>query len=113
MKEKFFSLYWLALFLWAGVIFYLSHLPAEELPGWQIPYLDKVVHAAEFGILAWLCFKSFRAFFPALLFSFLYALSDEFHQLFVPGRCPDIYDLFADVSGIFLALFLLKKIDKS
>lgn len=111
-QKKIFSIYWLATFLWAGVIFYLSHLPAEELPGWQIPYLDKVIHAAEFGILAWLSFKSFRAIWPAFLFAFLYALSDEFHQFFVPGRFPDIYDLLADTSGIFLVLLFVKKIDK-
>ena len=35
----------------------------------------------------------------AVLICGLYGLSDEFHQRFVPGRTPDVLDLYADVGG--------------
>ncbi len=114
LKKQWLSLYWLSTFLWASLIFYLSHLPVEELPGWQIPYLDKVVHLFLFGVLAFFCFRSVAGRFSLTFFlCLLYALSDEFHQSFIPGRFPDIYDLLADTSGIFLALLFVKQIDKS
>jgi len=39
--------------------------------------------------------------------SFLYALSDEWHQSFVPTRQASIADLISDAVGIILALFLI------
>ena len=37
-----------------------------------------------------------------LCFGFLYALSDEVHQLFVPGRSFQFFDIFMDVCGVTL-----------
>ena len=34
-----------------------------------------------------------------LVFVFLYAISDEFHQLFVPSRTPSVGDVMIDVVG--------------
>ena len=34
-----------------------------------------------------------------LLFCFLYACSDEFHQSFSPGRAPQVRDVLIDTSG--------------
>ncbi|MBU4129066.1 VanZ family protein, partial [bacterium] len=40
----------------------------------------------------------------------LYALSDEIHQFFVPGREFDLWDLVADSLGIvFVALYLKRR----
>ena len=43
----------------------------------------------------------------ALLIVLLYALSDEFHQSFVPGRHPDPFDVATDLAGALVALLLL------
>jgi len=44
----------------------------------------------------------------ALGASIIYALSDEFHQIFVPFRNPSIQDLLIDTIGIFLStIFIL------
>lgn len=47
------------------------------------------------------------------IFCFLYACSDEFHQMFVGGRSPQILDILIDslgsLTGIFL-IFYLKRI---
>ncbi len=40
-----------------------------------------------------------RQFLFAILFCFLYACSDEIHQLFVPGRSGEIKDVFLDTFG--------------
>ncbi len=43
----------------------------------------------------------------------LYALADEFHQSFVPGRHPSLVDaLVIDAAGAALALFLAWRVRK-
>lgn len=38
----------------------------------------------------------------------LYGFTDEAHQAFVPGRSPELLDVFADVLGAFFALMWWK-----
>lgn len=45
------------------------------------------------------------AIVPAV-FSVFYAISDEWHQSFVPGRSPLLSDVFIDSSGIGIAALL-------
>ncbi len=49
----------------------------------------------------------------SILFTSIYALSDEFHQSFLPFRDSDIFDWFADVAGAntagFLFMFIMNK----
>ena len=40
----------------------------------------------------------------SFIFCFLYACSDEVHQLYVPGRSGNIKDVFIDSIGISFAL---------
>jgi VanZ family protein len=47
-----------------------------------------------------------------LLISLAYALSDEFHQLFIPGRFCDVKDALTDFAGSFFSVLLLKIFDK-
>ena len=50
-----------------------------------------------------------RAYVIALVFSVMYAATDEIHQMFVPGREGKLSDIFIDGSGAFcgIGLFLL------
>lgn len=57
--------------------------------------------------------------FYALIISVLYAISDEYHQMFVPGRGPGVKDVIIDslgaLTGILIFIVLLnisKKITK-
>lgn len=107
--------YWVPTVLWMGVIYYLSSLPDDITPGRDI-LPDKILHAAEYFILAYLIlfalqrttsikFKS--SFLIVLIFGALYALSDEIHQLYVSTRNCDYGDLIADICGIVILFFLL------
>src|SRR3989344_3330101 len=44
--------------------------------------------------------------FLGILFAVLYGVSDEIHQLFVPGRYLDIKDILTNSSGILSSVFL-------
>ncbi|MCI0496093.1 VanZ family protein [candidate division KSB1 bacterium] len=110
---------------WAIAIFVqssLSDLPAPDL-GFDMQ--DKVSHAAEYAILGFFLRRALvfqknnfiHEHANQLTFSIgsLYAVSDEIHQSFVPGRNADIGDVIADVTGIFLVVafyFCLKQIKK-
>jgi len=39
-----------------------------------------------------------------------YALSDEIHQLFVPGRAFQVFDLFIDFLGSLFGVFLYSRL---
>jgi VanZ family protein len=76
-----------------GLIFYFSSYPEPiELPSFS--YSDKLLHIVEYGILASLIYLALRDLnsakhhLVALAFAiaFLYGVSDEIHQYFVPGR---------------------------
>lgn len=56
-----------------------------------------------------LCFRTSvrKRWSAVLLFCLLYAVSDEIHQLFVPGRACEIRDMLIDFSGSFLGSLLI------
>jgi len=49
----------------------------------------------------------------AFLIALLYALSDEYHQSFVPGRHPDPLDIVTDLAGAAAALLWLSRRSRS
>jgi len=54
----------------------------------------------------------FREFLLTMAFCVLYAVTDEIHQLFVPGRACELFDILVDSSGALLGnllFFLFKK----
>lgn len=63
-------------------------------------------------IKAW-CWRKDRSWVYALFFCFCYAVTDEFHQSFVPGRSAEIHDVLLDTIGSFtgiMVIFFLRKI---
>jgi VanZ family protein len=42
-----------------------------------------------------------------LVFATLYAVTDEFHQWFVPGRHADVWDVAADAAGALVLQVVL------
>ena len=51
--------------------------------------------------------KESKYLFLAILASALYACTDEFHQLFVPGRTGQIFDVFVDTLGATFGCLLV------
>jgi len=112
---------WRALLVaYSAFIFYLSDQPSLPVPA-LFPHQDKLLHAAAYGLLAFLainCFKCQRLTFNAalvlsFLFCALYGMSDEWHQSFIDGRQADILDWLADCMGALLLLISLKVLQKN
>ena len=103
---------------WIGLMIAItieSSFSDVEVPDLGLEFADKIYHFTVFGVLGVLLirgmlFATYRAlknhpFAATLIIGALFALSDEIHQSFVPGRSMDAYDWIADVLGI--ALFSL------
>jgi len=105
--------YVLPLFLYMFLIFALSSVSRyPEILPWVFG-LDKFIHTIEYYILGYLLMRvlatSPRGVFAAspavfaIVFGMLYAISDEWHQSFVPGRDASVYDVLFDILGVVLA----------
>ena len=71
----------------------------------------KLAHFTEYFILGLLVYNLIysnqkKAYF-AIIICVLYAISDEIHQLFVPGRSCQVLDVIIDSSGSLLGIILL------
>lgn len=73
----------------------------------------KCAHMSEYAILTLLDFLTFSflhgrgRFLIPIGVTFLYACTDEFHQLFVPGRAGRFTDVLIDTTGgIIMLLFI-------
>jgi VanZ family protein len=103
---------WLPVVAWMGFIFYLSAQPDLPHPGsgWVFKLISNGAHAFVFGVLAVLWVRVLnnrpRVLPVAFALTMAYALSDEFHQAFVPGRQPDVLDLVFDGLGAVVGLLL-------
>jgi VanZ family protein len=99
---------WLPAAAWAATIFWLSS--RSTVPSPEIPNFDKVAHFGAYALLgALLAFGAFRTGAPlavAIAIGVLYGASDEIHQMFVPGRSPDVLDWAADAAGVITACYL-------
>jgi len=114
---SFFFVYWLPVFAWAGMIFALSSVPSlgTGLPWLWDLILRKVGHAVEYAVLMHLLWRALSAQggrgAAALIWSALlslgYALGDEYHQSFVPGRMGSLRDVAVDGIGVLIALIYL------
>ncbi len=115
MQPLFILTSWLPVFVWAGLIFYLSSIPHLST-GWGFwdLILRKMAHVVEYFILAFFLLRASRKTWPSLsrglllvgagVTAVLYAMSDEVHQAFVPGRGPSVRDVLIDSSGVVLCL---------
>jgi len=107
-------LLWLPLIGYLVAIFLLSAQRPDKLKSFLYPNL---LHMAEYFILSLLMFRAINGGFRrkigmrnstlVVCFSVLYAVSDEFHQSFVPGRYPDPWDVLSDFVGIVVGLLAI------
>ena len=86
-----------------------SNLPSP----YEFPESDKVVHVLVYAPLGFLMVYALSRstssanliFFGAFL-AFLYGLTDEIHQVFVPGRDASALDVMADGTGAMIGNFI-------
>ena len=97
--------------LWMAVIFWFSSQPKLfYLPeSWMDVIFKKSAHAFAYGVLwtLWWLATGRRALL-ALALTVAYAISDEWHQTFVPGRHGQWFDVGVDTLGALLAMPLAR-----
>jgi|SRR5690625_4615422 len=125
---------WLLVIIWMGVIFYLSHQPATASSTLSsgiteiiirtlktiAPFMDLELHAFHhfirkgahffayfmlgFLVIHALEMRHVKGMALALAISVLYAISDEVHQLFIPGRSGEVRDVLIDSAGAVVGI---------
>jgi len=132
---------WVLLIAWMILIFLMSHQPGEisssqsdlllkvfSLIGIELNdyfgelatfIVRKAAHFSEYMILFFLAYnvsikytreKQVRLFL--IIFVFLYACTDEFHQNFIPGRNMAFKDVLIDTIGGIVGYIIITIIDK-
>lgn len=127
-KKKIIS--WTIWLLWIMIIFFFSSQKGStsgELSNSIVTFFNtflpisisgyvirKLAHFTEYFILSILtihllkCYRSVgvKETVYIILFCFLYASSDEFHQIFVSGRGPTWLDVMIDTSGSIIGCII-------
>ena len=141
-KRKIMIFSWIAVFLWMMLIFYLSAQVADEsndlskgftqviatiiekiIPNFEFDInifnhiIRKYAHFFVYMVLGILVLNAFHRSDMykinwALIVCIIYAISDEIHQAFVPGRGPGIKDVFIDTSGSIVGIIIYMIINK-
>jgi VanZ family protein len=103
---------WLPVALYMAAIFYVSSLPQPPVP----PGGDKPWHLLAYFGLGVLTTGAVagglavpigsRTAVLAMAIAIAYGATDEFHQLFVPGRSAQLADLVADAIGVVIGTSL-------
>ena len=111
--------HWFYFFLWAFLIFLGSSIPAVSVSGnGLVDFLShKTVHLFEYSVFYLLLYRALvggKAVMDwglvswAILLTVLYAVSDEWHQSFTPGREARLEDVFVDFLGGGMGIVLWK-----
>lgn len=122
------------LLIWLYLIFYLSNQPADissleskglfsrVLTFFNIdPILHnplhnmarEFMHFFEYFILGFILYTNVKEYkidnkyFVTISLAFLYSVSDEIHQVFVPGRTFEYLDISLDLLGIILSALII------
>ena len=101
---------WLPAIAWASMMFALSGIPSlsSGLGIWDLA-LRKLAHAAEYAILAVLLLRALPPL-PAFAGAVAFAVSDEIHQHFVPGRAASALDVAIDAAGALAGLLVWRRL---
>src|SRR5215207_4888460 len=104
---------WLPALFMMMVIFLMSARTSSELPNfdWADTIVKKAGHMVGYAVLALLYWRAFdlkkEKRWVAWILAISYAVTDEFHQSFVPGRHPSPWDIVVfDNLGSLISLWL-------
>ena len=103
---------WFPALLVMSMIFWFSAQPGEALPvfSWADKIVKKSGHMIGYSLLAlsyWYALgMDDKRHWLVWLLAMLYAATDEYHQSFVPGRHPSVWDVVIfDNIGVLVALW--------
>ena len=108
----------------SGISFKISMLLTrnnEEISRTIEPYVRKIAHFSEYavgGILIFLLLLTFEKISPmirnilSIIITIIYAITDEVHQVFIPGREGKIIDVYIDTLGIITGILFINLIIK-
>ena len=95
---------WGPVVAWCGLIFFFSSIPDLKTPLAHDYPLRKAAHLFEYAVLFALLRRAAVGRARAFAFCVLYAVTDEFHQSFVPGRRGAASDVLVDAAGALTGL---------
>jgi VanZ family protein len=100
--------------VWAALIFTFSSIPdlGTGLGTWDL-VLRKIAHAAEFALLGFLLVRALGNEWAGLFAGAAYAISDEIHQHFVPGRRAALLDVVVDTAGVAVGVYVVPRLFES
>lgn len=127
---------WILVILWMILIFVLSHQDASAstsssdqmvdvirtliinfradkwLENLIIDHVRELAHFGVYLVLGVLLINAtnVKHFITALVIGIIYAISDEIHQVFVPGRAFQVFDILIDVIGLSVGLLVFSVI---
>ena len=78
--------------------------------------IRKSAHLCEYLILGILLFNYLKDY-PygvnlSIMIAVIYAISDEIHQIFIPGRSGEIRDIVIDILGAIIGILIVRKVSK-
>ena len=107
---------WIPALLMMSIIFWFSSQPSPQLPkfDWADTFIKKGGHVIGYALLALSYWHGFgmqgNKRRLAWMLALLYALTDEFHQSFVPGRHSTIWDVIIfDNLGALISLWIVDR----
>jgi VanZ family protein len=111
---------WVPVLVWAIVIFSFSAIPTAHVSQihWKDFIVKKSAHMTEYFIFTILLYRALlgsgmqknKAFLYTFIACIVYAMTDEFHQSFTPGREPTLRDVGFDTIGSSFAIYSLWKL---
>jgi VanZ family protein len=99
---------------------HLISIEALGLTGFVEFFVRKSAHVTEYAVLGILIFQSLRILLPrvwglsliSVSLSYLYAVTDEYHQSFIFDRTPLFADVLLDTGGAILGIIVFILLSK-
>jgi VanZ family protein len=98
--------------IWMMIIYYFSSIPTTSVVGTDTQrfIILKSFHLIEYAVLGILLYFAYKKYRYTIISAYLYAISDELHQSFTPGRNCRFTDTLFDLVGILIGLFFINRL---
>jgi VanZ like family len=108
-RDPGFETVWVPVIACATLIFVLSGIPSLStgLGTWDL-VLRKLAHVSIYGVLGGLLLRALGRNLATVVGGVAYAVTDEVHQHFVPGRSGAPLDVAFDALGVIAGVIVLR-----